>query len=47
LVALILLGKIPVAGFLISLAVACLGIGAVILAVYHWRQRPSQPVSPD
>jgi cytoskeletal protein CcmA (bactofilin family) len=35
--ALILLGKIPVVGFFISLAAAATAIGAVILAVRRWR----------
>lgn len=36
--ALILLGKIPIVGFFISLVVVATALGAVILAIYGWRR---------
>jgi len=37
---LILLTKIPVLGFFINVVVVCLALGAVFLAIYHWRCKP-------
>jgi len=45
--ALILLGKIPVVGFFVSLVVAAMALGTVILAIYRWRQHSLIPVRID
>ena len=40
---LVLLSKIPVVGFFVSVVVACLAIGVVFLSFYRWRQRALTP----
>jgi len=41
--ALILLGKIPVVGFLINVVLLCPAMGAVFLAIHRWRRQSAQP----
>lgn len=40
---LILLTKIPVVGFFLNVVAASMAIGAVLLAIYRWRQHSSTP----
>lgn len=40
----ILLTKIPVIGLFIKIVIACLGLGAAVMAAYNWRKKP--PVQP-
>ncbi|MEW6727585.1 MAG: polymer-forming cytoskeletal protein [Bacillota bacterium] len=44
LAAVVLSTNIPIVGGFITLVVACLAIGTVVLAVYRWRQRSSAPL---
>lgn len=43
---LILLSKLPVVGFLISLAASCLALGMVVMHFYNERSRKPDPVGP-
>jgi cytoskeletal protein CcmA (bactofilin family) len=36
-----LLANIPVAGFLVSLVVMCIALGAVVVSIYRWRKPPA------
>lgn len=44
--ALIILSKVPVVGFLISLAAACLALGMVVMHFYNWRSQKPDPAGP-
>ncbi|MDD4238769.1 MAG: polymer-forming cytoskeletal protein [Desulfotomaculaceae bacterium] len=41
---LLLLTSIPVVGLIIRIAIVCLALGAVFLAIYRWRQGSAMPV---
>lgn len=41
---LILLTKIPVVGFFVNVVAVSMAIGAIILAIYHWRQHSTPPI---
>lgn len=44
--ALIVLSKVPVVGFLVSLAAACLALGMVVMHFYNWRSKKPEPAGP-
>lgn len=44
--ALIVLSKVPVVGFLVSLAASCLALGMVVMHFYNWRARKPDPAGP-
>lgn len=44
--ALIVLSKIPVVGFLVSLAASCLALGMVVMHFYNWRSNKPGPTGP-
>lgn len=46
-VLLLLLMSIPIVGILVRILTVCLALGAVFLAVYHWRQGSAMPVRPE
>ncbi|MEN6389938.1 MAG: hypothetical protein ABFD04_05935 [Syntrophomonas sp.] len=44
--ALIILSKVPVVGFLVSLAASCLALGMVVMHFYNWRSKKPDPAGP-